>query len=353
MQPVGLYVHVPFCKRKCLYCDFYSAADTSRTDSYVSAVIRNIAAAETEYDTVYFGGGTPSLLSAQQISAVLSAADISDGAEISVECNPESADLAYLCGLKAAGVNRISFGIQSLNNAELKALGRLHSAGKAVEAIASAEKAGFGNISADIMLATPVQTAESLSRTLDLLLKLPLTHVSAYLLKVEKGTPLSLDRSLLEKVPDEDDTADMYLMTAEKLSAAGFEQYEISNFSRKGFECRHNLKYWRCKEYFGVGPSAHSFLNGVRSYCPPDTEKFISAPLQEQVSLGRGGDREEKAMLALRLTKEGLRLTDFPEAESRAEPLLKSGLVKKEQGALVLTPEGCLVSNEIICRLIG
>lgn len=353
MRPVGLYVHVPFCKRKCLYCDFYSAADTSRTDGYTDAVIRNIRAAGLTYDTVYFGGGTPSLLTAEQISDILSAADISDGAEISAECNPESADLSYLCGLKAAGVNRVSFGIQSLEDGELAALGRLHNADKACEAVLSAHSAGFENISADLMLATPMQTSESLNRTLERLLKLPLTHVSAYLLKIEKGTPLSYDSLLLEKVPDEDETADMYLTAAEKLSAAGFEQYEISNFARKGFECRHNLKYWRCEEYFGVGSSAHSFLDGERFCCPPDTEKFISAPLQEKVSLGTGGDPEEKAMLALRLTKEGLKLADFPEAESRAEPLLKSGLVKKEQGALMLTAKGCLVSNEIICRLIG
>lgn len=353
LQPAGLYVHVPFCKRKCLYCDFYSAADMFRADDYVRAVIRNILAAGLTYDTVYFGGGTPSLLTDEQISAVLSAADISDGAEISMECNPESADFAYLCGLKSAGVNRVSFGIQSLDDGELAALGRLHNADNACEAVLSAYRAGFENISADIMLATPMQTLKSLNRTFDRLLKLPISHVSAYLLKVEKGTPLSFDGLLLEKVPDEDETADMYLTAAERLSAAGFEQYEISNFARKGFECRHNLKYWRCEEYFGIGPSAHSFLDGERFYCSPDTEKFISDSSQERVSLGTGGDPEEKAMLALRLTKEGLRLEDFPEAESRAEPLLKSGLVKKEQGALMLTAEGCLVSNEIICRLIG
>ncbi|MDE6762786.1 MAG: coproporphyrinogen III oxidase family protein, partial [Oscillospiraceae bacterium] len=242
---------------------------------------------------------------------------------------------------------------QSLNNGELAALGRLHDADKAAETILAAERAGFENISADIMLATPMQSADSLSRTLDMLLKLPLTHISAYLLKVESGTPLSFNKPLREKVPDEDSTADMYLMTVKKLSSAGFEQYEISNFARKGFECRHNLKYWRCEEYLGIGPSAHSFLDGDRYCCPEDTEKFIVEPLQERIFLSKGGDPEERAMLALRLTKDGLRLADYPEAEKRAEPLIKSGLVKVEQGAVMLTPEGCLVSNEIICRLIG
>lgn len=355
MQPVGLYIHVPFCKRKCAYCDFFSAPPKTAEDTaeYVRAVIRNIKAAGRKYDTVYFGGGTPSLLETHHIADILAAADIAGGAEISMECNPDSTDCNYLCGIHSAGVNRISFGVQSLDNAELAALGRLHGADKAAEAILSAAKAGFDNISADIMLATPMQTEESLCRTIDLLLKLPLTHISAYMLKVEKGTPLSLNNALLEKVPDDDNTADMYLMTAEKLSAAGFEQYEISNFARRGFECRHNLKYWRCEEYLGIGPSAHSFLDGERFCCPSDSERFVSEPLQERVFLSRGGDPEEKAMLALRLTKEGLRLADCPEAEKRAEPLLKSGLVKKEHGTLRLTAEGCLVSNEIICRLIG
>lgn len=359
MQLVGLYIHVPFCKRKCAYCDFFSSAlqstqaDAPLTDGYVRAVIRNINESGRKYDTVYFGGGTPSLLEAKQIEKIISAADISDGAEISMECNPDSADFGYLRDVRSAGVNRISFGVQSLENGELAALGRLHDADKAVEAVIAAEKAGFENISVDIMLATPMQTAESLSSTLDMLPKLPLTHVSAYLLKVENGTPLSFSKPLLDKVPDDDSAADMYLMTAEKLSSAGFEQYEISNFAKNGFECRHNLKYWRCEEYFGIGPSAHSFLDGERFCCPADTEKFIAEPLQERVFLSKGGDPEERAMLALRLTKEGLRFADCPEAEKSAEPLLKSGLIKTENGAVTLTPRGCLVSNEIICRLIG
>lgn len=353
MHPVGLYIHVPFCKRKCAYCDFFSAALPSCTDDYVRAVIRNIKAEGRKYDSVYFGGGTPSLLESRQIGKIISASDISDGAEISMECNPDSADLGYLCDIRSAGVNRISFGVQSLENGELAALGRLHDADKAVEAILAAEKAGFENISADIMLATPMQTAESLSRTLDMLPKLPLTHVSAYLLKVENGTPLSFNEQLLKRIPNEDDTADMYLMTVEKLSSAGFEQYEISNFAKNGFECRHNLKYWRCEEYLGIGPSAHSFLDGERFCCPADTKKFIAEPWQERVFLSKGGDPEERAMLALRLTKEGLMFADCPEAEKRAEPLLKNGLVKSENGVVTLTPKGCLVSNEIICRLIG
>ncbi len=347
----GLYIHVPFCKRKCVYCDFYSASDLSLTDGFVKAAVRNIKAVGLEYDTVYFGGGTPSLLSAKQISEILSAACIRSDAEISMECNPESTDPDYLREISSAGINRLSFGVQSLNDGELLSLGRLHSSEKAVQAILSAEKAGFENISADIMLAVSGQSPKSLSDTLDRLVSLPLTHVSAYMLKVEDGTPLSRDAGLISKIPDDDLTADMYLTAVQKLAEAGFEQYEISNFTKDGFECRHNLKYWQCEEYFGTGPSAHSFLNGERFSCPKDTVKFISQPLQEKLSLGSGGDRSEKAMLALRLAKTGLSLNDYPETEKKAEPLIKAGLLKKERGAIKLTPEGCLVSNQIICFL--
>ncbi len=352
MPHAGLYIHVPFCKRKCVYCDFYSSADLTPVGEYVKAAIRNIKAERRVYNTVYFGGGTPSLLSAKQIHDILSSAEITGGAEISMECNPESVTEVYLRELKNAGINRLSFGIQSLDDNELKTLGRLHNAERAEQAVLSAEKAGFENVSADLMLAVSGQSQKSLGNTLDRLLKLPLTHISAYMLKVEEGTPLSRDGVLLSEVPDEDTTADMYLQTVRTLSDAGFEQYEISNFARRGYECRHNLKYWRCEEYYGVGPSAHSFLDGERFSCPADTEKFIAAPLQERIPQGAGGDSKERAMLALRLTKEGLPLCQYPEAEKLAEPLIKAGLIKKEQGSLRLTPKGCLVSNEIICRLV-
>lgn len=348
----GLYVHVPFCKRKCSYCDFYSLPRPEHIDGYVRAAVRNIGACGGRYDTVYFGGGTPSLLTAGQVGTILSAADIVPCSEISMECNPESVSPAYLRELRKIGVNRLSFGVQSLCDKELAALGRLHNGEQAVRAIEWAAEAGFRNISADIMLAVPCQTPESLEHTLDRLLTLPLTHVSAYLLKVEEGTPLSRNNELLGKIPDEDMAADMYLMTARALSAAGFEQYEISNFAKPGHECRHNLNYWRCGEYFGIGPAAHSFLDGKRFYCPPDAENFSSDPLQERISDGMGGGRWERAMLALRLTKEGISLPDYPEAERHIKPLAEQGLLTVSGGRATLAPKGCLVSNEIISTLL-
>ncbi|MCH5194738.1 MAG: radical SAM family heme chaperone HemW [Oscillospiraceae bacterium] len=352
-MPKGLYIHIPFCVRKCPYCDFFSVTDMSMTEAYTDAVVRNIKAARESFDTVYFGGGTPSLLTAEQFSRILSAADICKDAEITTEANPNSVTPSYLRELKAVEFDRISFGVQSFNDSELQSLGRLHTADEAASAINAAHDAGFDNISADLMLAVSGQTRQSLENNLRRITELPLTHISAYMLKVEEGTPLSLDKKALESIPDDDETADMYLEAVEFLERHGFEQYEISNFARDGFECKHNLKYWRCEEYLGIGPSAHSFTDGERYFCPPDIRDFISAEIQGKSVTGSGGDREERAMLALRLTKEGLSLAEYPEMEKPAAALIQGGFLKKEDGFLRLTPQGCTVSNEVIIRLIS
>ncbi len=349
----GLYIHVPFCVKKCRYCDFFSEARPTLAESYVRSVIRNVSALKERFETVYFGGGTPSLLSAEQIGRIISSADIESGAEISMEINPGTADEKYFREIKASGVDRISFGIQSFDSRELSALGRIHTAEEAVSAVLSAKKAGFENISGDIMLAVPYQTRETLRKTVEKAVSLPLTHISAYMLKVEKGTPLAEDEELLKKLPSEDETADMYLETAELLEKHGFEQYEISNFAKRGYECRHNLKYWHCEEYQGIGPSAHGFTDGERYFCGDSTEEFISKPLQGKIPEGKGGEAEERAMLALRLTKEGIPVTMFPQLERRSEMLIKSGLAKLDGGYLRLTPKGCLVSNEVIIYVLG
>ena len=347
-MPKGLYIHVPFCVQKCPYCDFFSVTDLSLREVYAEAVIRNIRSVNDSFSTVYFGGGTPSLLTPEQIHRILSVAEILPGAEISMEANPGTADGEYFRSVKAAGINRISFGVQSFDDTELKALGRIHSSEEAVSAILSAEKAGFENISADLMLAVSGQTRTTLRRNLEIITSLPLNHISAYMLKVESGTPLSHDNELLEKIPGEDETAEMYLETVHVLENHGFEQYEISNFAQQGFECRHNLGYWRCEEYYGIGCSAHSFVCGERFCCEDSPEEFISAEIQGRTALGSGGEVSEKAMLAIRLTKEGIPADLFPGLEERSSILIQKRLMKKEQGFLRLTPEGCLVSNEII-----
>ena len=249
-------------------------------------------------------------------------------------------------------MNRLSFGVQSFCDTELKMLGRLHTSAEAISAINSAHAAGFENISADLMLAVSGQTKESLLQSLDVLGTLPLTHVSAYMLKVEEGTPLARDKNLLAEIPDDDTTAEMYLLAVKKLESMGFEQYEISNFAKKDFECQHNLKYWHCEEYYGIGPAAHSFVDGERYCCPKSIEDFILSEVQEKISLESGGSESEKAMLALRLTKEGIAENSLSETACKnAEILVKKGLIKKEKDSFKLTPEGCLVSNQIIIFL--
>ncbi len=348
----GLYVHVPFCLSKCPYCDFYSVPfDESMSERYVRAVIRNVQAYGGKFDSVYFGGGTPILI-ADNIAEVLRAADIAKGAEITVECNPCEMTEEVLGTLFNAGVNRISAGVQSLDDTVLKALGRRHDASTAEKAILTAKKAGFDNISADIMLATPRQTIESLTDTLARLAALPLTHVSAYMLKIEPNTPFG---KAPPELPDDDETADIYLRTVNALERYGFGQYEISNFAKAGFECRHNLKYWRREEYLGIGAAAHSLYEGRRFYIERNAADFAAAERQKDIAEGDIPDEsevyEERVMLGLRLS-EGI-------AEELYKPLLKrlnyipERYYAIQNGRLSLTAEGFAVSNAIISTLLS
>ena len=345
----GLYIHIPFCHRKCLYCDFYSVAlEDGLALRYTDAVIRNLRAYGGEFDTVYFGGGTPILLAAH-LGEMLRAADIAQGAEITAEANPcEMTDEALEALLKA-GVNRISVGVQSLCDNELHSLGRRHDRDTAEKAILRAKRAGFDDISADLMLGIPQQTSESLSETLTRMAELPVTHISAYMLKVEQNTPFGRNTPIL---PDEDDTADMYLQTVQSLSQHGFHQYEISNFAKDGCECRHNLKYWHAEEYLGIGPAAHSYLYGRRFGVPRDLDAFLASERQrEQVTEEAPDPTEERIMLGLRLS-EGI-----PEELWRPRETALKRIPKQyysiRNGRLSLTAEGFLLSNEIISILLS
>ncbi|MBR4224742.1 MAG: radical SAM family heme chaperone HemW [Oscillospiraceae bacterium] len=345
---LGLYIHIPFCRQKCIYCDFYSMPRRV-PDGYVDAVIRNIKAYGRRYDTVFFGGGTPSLMSPRQIGDILSAADISVGAEITMEANPETVDAASLAGYRDAGIGRISFGVQSFDDEELRMLGRIHDADTAVRAIDTASRY-FDDISADIMLGLPRSDETKLRSTLDTLLSLPLTHISAYMLKVEDGTPLSRRKDLLDCI-DEDMTADMYELTADTLIHHGYRHYEISNFALPGHECRHNLNYWRCGEYIGIGPAAYSCTGGVRSHVPSDTELFMSSPVQVCITDDDAAcSEEERMMLALRLS-EGYETEDTALLD-RAGVFASRGLMTICGGRMALTTAGMLVSNEIIAELM-
>lgn len=317
-------------------------------EQYADAVIRNLRYYNKRYDTVYFGGGTPILL-AREISRILAACDFISGAEITVECNPCEMDKETLEILFNAGVNRLSVGVQSASDRELKALGRAHNFEQARRAILTACEVGFCDISADIMLGTPKQDHVSLVCNITKLRELPLTHISAYLLKIEPNTVFGKKPPAL---PDEDETARLYLSMANMLNGTGFKQYEISNFARGGMKSRHNLKYWRREEYLGIGSAAHSFYNGKRFAVARNLREFIESPHQIEVITDENPDEiEERIMLGLRLT-EGIPKPLW-ERFKNALPLIPEKYYKIENERLSLTPGGFLVSNEIISTLLA
>ena len=363
----GLYIHIPFCAKKCAYCDFYSFHPTdAQMDAYCDAVtaafLRYAGTLNTDFDTVYFGGGTPSFFGAKRLTALLDAArdafTITGDAEITVECNPSSVTENGMQTLAATGINRISMGVQSAVDGERRWLGRSSSRKQVEAAINTCRKASLTNLSLDLMLGIPAQTMASLDESLDFITGLGVPHVSAYLLKLEDGTPLAAQKETLP-LPDEDSVCDCYLHTVETLRRHGLMQYEVSNFARPGFESRHNLHYWRDEAYLGIGPAAHSFLGGKRFYYPRDFEAFLrgDAPVPD----GDGGSEAEFVMLRLRLA-EGLSDGDFfaryrkhlPNALfDAANTLKRHGLVTVQNDTVALTPQGFLLSNRVIDALLS
>lgn len=360
----GLYLHIPYCSSKCRYCDFYSIGKSSGVpDAYIEALLREIKhfADVLSVDilrpsTVYFGGGTPSLLSPAQTERLLSAVEILPEAEITLECNPEHAELSHLQGFRAAGVNRISFGVQTAFDESLARLGRHHTAEQARRALATARKAGFCNISGDVMLALPDYSSEELDATLSLLAEGGCTHISSYLLKIEPNTVFG--KRPPENLPDEDASADFYLSCVERLAALGYRQYEISNFAKPGYEGRHNLLYWNCRDYIGVGVSAAGCLSGKRFSTPPGLQSFLNEKA-EYVEEG-ACTAEDFIMLQLRLVS-GLSLSALQrdwgvtwDARRLAfcKKLAQQGLAVFDGEVLRLTPQGFLVQNSILCELL-
>lgn len=357
----GIYFHIPFCARKCPYCDFFSDAyHKQTTEAYVGAILRNITAypISDTVDTLYFGGGTPSLLSVRQIADILDACHrqfhMAQDVEITLEFNPTGERSAYLHNLHTIGVNRLSIGTQSFSDTQLQNLGRTHSAADGQRTVLAAQTAGFTNISCDLMLACPGQTETVLAETLCTLTALPITHVSAYLLQVEEGTPLSRNTALLAQCPDEDDSADRYLQTVRTLAQAGFVQYEVSSFAKPGYESRHNLKYWLCEPYLGIGAGAHSCFDGRRFYVPKDIAAFCKRPVQEEVLISQTAcDAEERLMLGLRLSH-GVDVTQLSRsAQNQLPRLQQAGYIHEPSpNHIALTAKGFAVSNAVIACLL-
>jgi oxygen-independent coproporphyrinogen-3 oxidase len=364
-KTLGIYIHVPFCAVKCPYCDFYSVSYSKKNEMlYTEAVIRNLEkyshiCSDRIIDTIYFGGGTPSILSPENIKKILFSTyklfNVENSAEISMEANPNTLNEKKCRGFLLAGINRLSVGIQSFNDYELENLGRKHNSMQAENAVLTAYNSGFENISCDFMLGVSGQNIQTLSETLETAVNLPINHISAYMLKIEENTPFNCDE-IIQNLPDDDTFADMYLKTVETLENYGFMQYEISNFSKKGFESRHNLKYWKCEEYIGIAPSAHSYLNGNRYNVPSDLNQFVNNIYQTEIQTDDiSGNFEEKAMLALRL-KSGLEFDMCGEKKAdiikKSQILIKNGLADMNNDKLWLTPKGFLVSNQIIEFLV-
>lgn len=375
-EKLGIYVHIPFCRSKCDYCDFYSLAGQDRwMDTYQKALLAHIketaqVAGSFPVDTIYFGGGTPSYYGGKRLKELLSAIkklfSVEKQAEITFEANPDSVDVRTLRTLRKAGFNRISMGIQSACPSELKAVHRPHTVEQGDEAVAVVRKAKLENLSLDLIYGLPGQTQESWQTTVEHILSLQPEHLSCYGLKVEEDTPLAARVEAGEVLPDDDEQADLYLWTVERLNRAGYIQYEISNFARPGFESRHNLRYWLTQPYIGFGPGAHSDFGGRRYAWIRDLEGYITGVLEGGELLDsqdlipqsdRGG---EYLMLRLR-TNCGVEeweyrrnyFMNFTPIEERLKEFAAQGWAEQTaEGRWRFTPKGFLVSNQLIGDLL-
>lgn len=370
-QPIGLYVHVPFCVSKCAYCDFASyagrGADIPR---YVDAVVREIArrgaeAGHPEADTVFLGGGTPSLLDESQatriLDALFAAFPIVQGAEITCECNPGTLTTPFAQTLRRAGVNRLSMGAQASQTHLLRLIGRIHGWDEVIDSVKIARDAGFDNINLDLMLGLPSQTVSDLRRALDAAIAISPTHLSCYSLIVEEGTPIGRDIAIGElTLPDEEVDRDMYDLARQTFEEHGFHQYEISNFARDGFACRHNIGCWTRVPYLGFGCAAHSFFDDCRTMNPSELDAYLAgeAPKTERISKEKA--MFESLMLGLRMTR-GVKDEDFTRMhgtsirDAFSEKLdrpIGGGLLEWHEGALRLTRLGMDMENTVLVDLL-
>jgi len=373
-MPAGVYVHIPFCKSRCSYCDFATEVyrNAAAVERYVNALYREIDnvgryaltdVRASAIDTIYFGGGTPSLLKPKQIGQILEAVKstftVSDGVEITLEMNPATVSADDLAEWRSLGVNRASFGVQTFNDSHLKLLARGHDANDARHTYKLLRATGFENISFDLIAGLPGQTIEDWNRNLDEAVAMEPEHLSLYLLEIHEGTPLAEQvRSGRRPIPEDDLAAEMYELMIDRLEGAGYEQYEISNFAKPGSESRHNTKYWRLDPVYGFGVSAHSF-DGVERYSNErDTAQYVR---RMEISGNAEADREtidmasEFVFLGLRLNA-GIDLTSFRdrfgvdlerEHSSEFDRFREAGLVEITENSLRLTRKGMLFSNEV------
>ena len=372
-KELALYIHIPFCLKKCNYCDFCSFAGMPPQvkDDYVNALISEIlsykdSCSEYRVKSIFFGGGTPSLLSPiafeKIVKAIRHSFVLNEEIEFTVEANPKTLILEGLRTFVACGVNRLSIGLQSIHEDELKILGRIHSYQDFLDSIDLAKATGIYNINVDIMYAIPNQTTKSFAQTVDAICSLPITHISAYSLIVEDGTPFGLMRDQLA-LPDESDELLMVEYLYKALTARGFSHYEVSNYAKDGFACRHNLVYWNCEEYLGFGLSASSRFGQTRFTNTSSMDEYLQknfAQYREVENLSDDDLAFEYAMLRLRLL-EGLSLEEYERRfgrqftggkEKEIEECISLGFLKCENNFLSFTEKGLYISNEILARLL-
>lgn len=375
MKKLGLYIHIPFCQRKCNYCDFLSAPATKQVqNAYMETLQKEIREKATEYrewsvDTVFIGGGTPTSVSyemlVEMVETVKTEFCLDNGCEITMECNPGTVTLEALKAYRSVGINRLSIGLQSTDDELLKKLGRIHNYEEFLETYRWAREAGFDNINVDIMSALPNQTLEQYEETLQKVVSLGVEHISAYSLIVEEGTPFfdwyEQDKLML---PDEDTERQMYYKTKEVLEKAGYFRYEISNYAKKGFECLHNVRYWVRKPYLGLGLGASSFVEGERYKNVSDLNEYITdngyRKKEDAELLSEREAMEEFMFLGLRLTK-GVSKVQFKKEFGKAisvvyaeviEELQRQQLIEEDEDRVWLTEYGVDVSNVVLSEFL-
>lgn len=380
-RELELYIHIPFCVKKCAYCDFLSGpASNQQIEEYVQALIEEIRyykefVKKYEVSTVFWGGGTPSLLTGEQMKVLMEVLGqtffIRQNAEITMEANPGTVTVEKLLACQKAGINRISFGLQSVNNEELKMLGRIHTYEEFLESYEAARKAGFQNINVDLISAIPKQTVRSWEQTLQTIISLQPEHISAYSLIVEEGTTFAKlygeGCKLEHLLPMEEDERRMYERTEELLREAGYHRYEISNYAKEGYECQHNLGYWERKEYLGLGLGASSLIEETRFHNTDEMEEYLrdaSNPIllrRGQEKLDRQEQMEEFVFLGLRKIR-GIQEEKFAEMfgediwdcyGKNLERVIKEGLLEREEGVLRLTRKGIDVSNYVFYEILS
>jgi len=374
-KPLGLYIHVPFCASKCAYCDFYSITNEDLIQEYTLAIIEHIhrkkrIAKKYTVDSIFFGGGTPSLLPVENfceiMEAIRSVFDVSDTAEITVEANPGTLDSKKLAVYREMGVNRLSIGLQSANNDELRKLSRIHSLSEFENSYMLARMEGFTNINIDLIYALPNQTRAKLLESVEYVISMNPEHISFYGLSIEPNTKFGKDPSIKKQLPDEDEQFEMYIAACKTLESAGYLQYEISNFAKKEYGCRHNIKYWTGKEYLSFGPSATSFIDSMEYKYLPDIERYIScvkkeSEIRETEYMLNDAEREERFVMTCFRLRAGINTEEYTRRfglyfdskyGEKIERFIQSKHIVTTPYGYRLTRKGMMISNYILSDIL-